>query len=75
MHTVYQESLLTVCGIFISRVQEPEIVRMERSVGKVRKEKADLLAERRRQDIMDMDKDCAQPEGLPLCPVCQNFSF
>ena len=37
---------------------------MERAVGKVRKERAELLAERRRQDIMDMDKECSQPEGL-----------
>ena len=33
-------------------------------MGKVRKERAELLAERRRQDIMDMDKECSQPEGL-----------
>ena len=36
---------------------------MERAVGKVRKERADLLTERRRQDIADQDKECAASES------------
>ena len=35
---------------------------MERVVNKVRKEKADLLLKRRRQDITDQEKECATIE-------------
>ena len=38
-------------------------MRMERGVGKVRKERADMLLERRRQDITDQDRECAQTES------------
>lgn len=39
---------------------------MERAIGKVRKERSDLLAERRRQDIMDQDKDCGEGPTMKL---------
>ena len=32
-------------------------------MGKVRKEKANLVLERRRQDIVDMDRECAQTDA------------
>ena len=53
--------LLTAwCGMY---VQEPVIGGMERAVEKVRKERADLLLARRRQDITDMDNECAQTDS------------
>ena len=50
-------------------VQEVEIVRMERAVMKVMKERAALLVERRRQDIVDMDRECAAQTELRMFPT------
>ena len=36
---------------------------MERGVSKVRKERTDFLLERRKQDITDQDKECAQNDS------------
>ena len=33
---------------------------IEVAIGKVRRERADHLLQRRRQDIVDMDRECAQ---------------
>ena len=38
-------------------------MRLEREVGKVSKERASLLLERRRQDITDQDRECAETGG------------
>ncbi|CAI8017357.1 PAX3- and PAX7-binding protein 1 [Geodia barretti] len=62
----YLRDLLSCLG-----EKEPQISSLERAVRKVRKERADLLLERRRQDITDQDRECAQTNSVVQVPGSQ----